>query len=83
MSLLQAIALVLAAVVATIVVFVRDPKVQIFPYMLYGLVLSILFALLQAPDVALSEMAVGSVAIPFAILATLVRIQHGPPPEQK
>lgn len=45
--------------------------------MLYGVILSILFALLQAPDVALSEMAVGSVAIPFAILATLVRIEHG------
>ncbi len=83
MTLIQAIALVLAAVLATMAVLVRDPKRQIFPYMLYGLVLSILFAVLQAPDVALSEMAVGSVAIPFAILATLVRIEHGPPPESK
>jgi uncharacterized MnhB-related membrane protein len=80
-TLLQTIALVLAAVMATAVVLVRDPKLQVFPYMLYGLVLSILFALLQAPDVALSEMAVGSVAIPFAILATLVRVQHGPRPK--
>jgi len=77
MSVLQAIALVLAAVLATMVVFTRDPKRQIMPYMLYGVVLSIVFALLQAPDVALSEMAVGSVAVPFAILATLVRIDHG------
>jgi uncharacterized MnhB-related membrane protein len=46
--------------------------------MIYGLVLTLLFAVLQAPDVALSELAVGSVAIPFAILATLVRIEHGP-----
>ena len=83
MTLIQAIALVLAAVLATIVVSTRDPKHQIFPYMMYGLVLSIVFAVLQAPDVALSEMAVGSVAIPFAILATLVRIGHGPPPEAK
>jgi len=82
MSALQAIALILAAVMATLVVLVREPKRQVFPYMLYGLVLSIAFALLQAPDVALSEMAVGSVAVPFAILATLVRIEHGPPPKQ-
>jgi len=81
MSVLQAIALVLAAVLATLVVFQRDPRRQVFPYMLYGLVLSIAFALLQAPDVALSEMAVGSVAVPFAILATLVRLHHGPPPK--
>ena len=80
MSELQAIALLLSAIVATMVVLVRDPKRQVFVYMLFGLVLSIAFALLQAPDVALSEMAVGSVAIPFAILATLVRIERGPKP---
>ena len=81
MTLLQTIGLVLAAVLATAVVFVREPKHQIFPYMLYGMILTVLFALLQAPDVALSELAVGSVAIPFAILATLVRIAHGRKPE--
>ena len=80
-TLLQSIALLLAAVLATVVVLVRDPKHQVFPYMLYGLVLSIVFALLQAPDVALSEMAVGSVAIPFGILATLVRLEHGRRPD--
>jgi uncharacterized MnhB-related membrane protein len=81
MTTLQAIALVLTAALATTVVLVREPKKQVFPYMLYGVVLSVLFALLQAPDVALSEMAVGSVAVPFAILATLVRIEHGPRPK--
>jgi uncharacterized MnhB-related membrane protein len=80
-SILQGVALVLAAVVATIVVLVRDPKRQVIVYMIFGLVLTLLFALLQAPDVALSELAVGSVAIPFAILATLVRIEHGPKPK--
>ena len=81
MTILQTLALGLAAVLATAVVLVRDPKHQIFPYMLYGMVLTILFALLQAPDVALSELGVGSVAIPFAILATLVRIAHGRRPQ--
>ena len=77
-SFVQAAALVVTAVVATVVVLARDPKRQLFCYMLYGLVLTLLFVTLQAPDVALSELAVGSVAIPFAILATLVRIEHGP-----
>jgi energy-converting hydrogenase B subunit D len=77
MEALQGTALVLVAAVATVTVFVRDPKRQIFLYMMYGLVMTIVLALLQAPDVALSELAVGSVAIPFAVLATLVRINQG------
>lgn len=79
MAILQGCALVLVAVVATLTVLVRDPKRQVFLYMMYGLVMTIVLALLQAPDVALSELAVGSVAIPFGILATLVRIEHGKP----
>lgn len=75
---IQGIALVMTAFVATVVVLAREPKRQIFCFMLYGLVLTLLFAVLQAPDVALSELGVGSVAIPFAVLATLVRIENGP-----
>jgi len=77
MALVQGIALVLVALTATVVVLVRDPKRQIFLYMIYGMVMTIVLAVLQAPDVALSELAVGSVAIPFAVVATLVRIEHG------
>lgn len=79
MDALQAIALVLVAVAATVAVLVRDRKRQIFLYMIYGLVMTVVLVLLQAPDAALSELAVGSVAIPFAVLATLVRVEHGPP----
>ncbi|HZO95248.1 MAG TPA: DUF4040 domain-containing protein [Candidatus Baltobacteraceae bacterium] len=77
MAVVQGVALVLVAVVATVAVLVRDPKRQIFLYMIYGLVMTIVLVVLQAPDVALSELAVGSVAIPFAVLATLVRMEHG------
>lgn len=76
-SVVQGIALVLTAISATIVVLVRDPKRQIFSYMIFGLILTLLFAALQAPDVALSELAVGAIAIPFAVLATLVRVERG------
>lgn len=79
MTVLQGVALVLVAFTATVAVLVGDPKRQIFLYMIYGLVMTIVLVLLQAPDVALSELAVGSVAIPFAVLATLIRMEHGKP----
>jgi energy-converting hydrogenase B subunit D len=76
-QIVQGIALVMTAIVATVVVLAREPKRQIFCFMLYGLVLTLLFAALQAPDVALSELTVGSIAIPFAVLLTLVRVENG------
>jgi len=78
-TVLQDVALVMTAMLATAVVLVRDPKRQIVLYSMYGFLMTIVLVLLQAPDVALSELAVGSVAIPFAVLATLVRIEHGRP----
>lgn len=81
MSVLQGLALLVVCVLGTCVVAVREPKRQLVVFMIFGLALSVAFALLQAPDVALSEMAVGSVAVPFAILAALVRIEHGPKPK--
>lgn len=79
MTVLQMTALLFSAAMATVVVLARDPRRQTILYMMYGLLLTTLFVLLQAPDVALSELAVGSVAIPFAVLATLVRVGHGRP----
>ena len=77
MAVLQGVALVLVAILATVVVLVKEPKRQIFLYSIYGLMMTIVLVLLQAPDVALSELAVGTVAVPFAVLATLVRMEHG------
>ena len=81
MSVLQDLAVLLVCGVGTAVVLVREPKRQLVVFMVFGITLSVLFALLQAPDVALSEMAVGSVAIPFAVLAALVRMEHGRKPK--
>jgi uncharacterized MnhB-related membrane protein len=41
----------------------------------YGLVLALLFLAFQAPDVTLSELAVGSVLLPALLLLTLGRIR--------
>ena len=70
-----AVTLILIAVVGTAVVLTRNPKRQIFVAAIYGLLQSILFYLLQSPDVALSEIAVGSVALPVLVLATLARLE--------
>jgi uncharacterized MnhB-related membrane protein len=76
MTLLQAILYILLAVVGTATVANREPKNQALVLSLYGLLLTLLFVTLQAPDVALSEMAVGSAGVPLMLLATLARVRR-------
>jgi energy-converting hydrogenase B subunit D len=42
---------------------------------LYGLVLGVLFFAFQAPDVALSQTAVGAVALPLMLLLALAKVK--------
>jgi len=42
----------------------------------YGLVLALLFFLHQAPDVALSQIVVGAVALPLMILLALAKVRR-------
>jgi uncharacterized MnhB-related membrane protein len=69
----QAVAFVLAALGATAVALSADPVRQIILSGVYGLVLAILFVTLQAPDVALSMLAVSTVAFPLIVLAAIAR----------
>jgi len=71
---------VLAAGSGAAVVLTREPRRQVFAMAANGLVLTLLFFALQAPDVALSELAVGTAATPLLFLVTLacVRINRGP-----
>jgi energy-converting hydrogenase B subunit D len=73
---LQATALVLVALGGTAVVLVRDPLKQAMVAGIFGLLLAILFFVFQAPDVALSQIVVGSVALPLMILLALTRIRE-------
>jgi uncharacterized MnhB-related membrane protein len=73
-KLLLAALLVLAALSGLLVVLVRDPRRQIFALVANGLVLALLFFALQAPDVALSGIAVGAVVLPLLFLAALAAI---------
>ncbi|KAA9150310.1 DUF4040 domain-containing protein [Amycolatopsis acidicola] len=70
-SVVLLVALVLVAVAGFAVVRTQDPKRQAITLSVYGLCLTVLFLVLQAPDVALSELAVGSAVVPLMVLLTI------------
>jgi len=57
------------------VVRTRDPLRQVIVLSLFGVGLAALFLLLQAPDVALSEVTVG-LAYPVLVLLTLAKVKE-------
>ncbi len=74
-EILQAAALIFVAVVATVVVLTRQPVSQAIVVSFYGLLLTIVFVLFQAPDVALSQIVIGAIALPLMILLALAKIK--------
>jgi uncharacterized MnhB-related membrane protein len=73
---LQAIALLLVAVTGTAAALVREPLRQAAAAGIFGLALAALLAVLQAPDVALSQIGVGAVAVPAMVLLALAKIRE-------
>jgi uncharacterized MnhB-related membrane protein len=71
-----AVALLLVAVSATAAVAVRDPVRQALVLSVLGVVLAVLFTVLQAPDVALSQLAVGSALTPLLLLLTVHKVRR-------
>ncbi len=82
MSVILPLLFLLTAVAGTAVVLVRDPVRQVFAIAVNGLVLTILFDALQAPDVALSELAVGTAAVPLLFLVALMAVRTQPPEDK-
>ena len=76
MDVLQAAVLVLVGVGAAGVVLVRSPVRQVVALSMYGLILAVLFLVFQAPDVSLSELAVGAVGLPILLLLTLAKVRE-------
>lgn len=74
-NIFQIVLLALIALAACAVVFTRTPKRQVFVAGVYGLLLGILFYALHSPDVALSEISVGTIALPVLVLATLAKLE--------
>jgi uncharacterized MnhB-related membrane protein len=71
---LQLTALIIVVVTGTAVALTPVPIRQALVLSIYGFALMALFFSFQAPDVALSEIVVGGVALPIVILAALRRI---------
>ncbi|MFC8242683.1 Na(+)/H(+) antiporter subunit B [Streptomyces chartreusis] len=66
---LIAVALLLVAGCATVAVLVRDPVRQALVLAVLGVALAVLFTVLHAPDVALSQLAVGGALTPLLLLS--------------
>jgi uncharacterized MnhB-related membrane protein len=75
MNLLIAALLLLAAACGAGVALSRTPRRQVLALAANGLVLSLLFMALQAPDVAFAELAVGAAAVPLLFVAALASIR--------
>jgi energy-converting hydrogenase B subunit D len=75
MDVLQVTLLVLVAAGATAVALTRAPVRQVIMLSGYGLLLALLFLAFQAPDVTLSELTVGAVALPLLLLLALAKVR--------
>ncbi len=75
MSTLQLVAVIVVGVAGTAVVFTPDALRQVMMLAIYGLALTLLFFVFQAPDVALSQIVVSAVGLPVIILAALRKIR--------
>jgi energy-converting hydrogenase B subunit D len=71
LAVLSAVALGGSAVVAA-----KDPLRQTLVLSIYGLALTMLFFVFQAPDVALSEIVVSTIGLPVMILLALRKIRQ-------
>jgi energy-converting hydrogenase B subunit D len=77
MTALQVVSFLAVGGAGTTVVLTRNPARQALVVSLFGIVLGILFFVLQAPDVALSNIVVGAVALPLMLLLALAKVRGG------
>lgn len=70
------VALLLVAAAATAAVTTHDPVRQALVLAVLGVVLAVLFTVLQAPDVGLSQLAVGSALTPLLLMLTVRKVRR-------
>jgi uncharacterized MnhB-related membrane protein len=75
MDILQVTVLVLVAAGALLVVRTRDRTRLVLVLSVYGMLLAILFFVFQAPDVTLSELVVGAIALPLILLLAIAKVR--------
>jgi energy-converting hydrogenase B subunit D len=77
-SVLLAVVLLGVAAAGTATVLTRDPLDQAVVASFFGLLLGVAFLVMQAPDVALSQITIGAVALPLMILLALAKVRRQP-----
>jgi energy-converting hydrogenase B subunit D len=73
---MQVAVLVFVTIAGTAVVLTRDPRNQVIGLSFYGLVLALMFFIYQAPDVALSQIVIGAVALPLMFMLAISKIRR-------
>jgi uncharacterized MnhB-related membrane protein len=73
-----AVALTLVLLGGTAVVLTEKPTRQALMLSAYGVLLGVLFLSLSAPDVALSQIGVGTAVVPLVVMLAIKRIQTRP-----
>ncbi len=76
MLVMQIAILAFVLVAGTAVVLTRDPVCQTIGISFYGILLALMFFIFQAPDVALSQMVIGAVALPLMLMLALAKVQR-------
>ncbi|MGD0703462.1 MAG: DUF4040 domain-containing protein [Trebonia sp.] len=79
MDTLQIVVLVLVAAGALVVVRTKDRVRLVLVLSVYGILLAVLFFVFQAPDVTLSELTVGAVALPLILLLAIAKVRKPEP----
>lgn len=67
--------LLLIAIAGFGVVVTRDVTSQVIALGFYGLLMALAFFFFQAPDVALSQITVGAVALPLMVMLAISRMK--------
>lgn len=75
MTVVIAVMLAIVAVAGGATALTHDPARQAVTLSAYGLCLAMLFMVLAAPDVALSQVTVGAAVVPLIVLLTVRRMR--------
>jgi len=73
---LVGVLLLATAVTGTAVALTRDPTRQALVLSAYGLVLGVLMVALQAPDVALAQIGIGTAIVPLLVVLTVAKVDR-------
>jgi energy-converting hydrogenase B subunit D len=73
-TVLVAVLFTLVAAGAVVVVLTDDPARQAVALSAFGLLMAVLFVVVSAPDVALSQIGVGTAIVPLMVLLALRKV---------